>query len=579
MGKVSNSPYIDSGRRHVLGMDVVVDPSVGRRLKRGIYATDRGHCLVMGCSGCSKTQFLLSMIKQHLDHNEGFLVLDSQSHLASWVLSYIPPEQWDRVVYINPWSAFESKFDNQVMQLNFLETNNPLEHSAIANMFTDTLEKIYSKEGWPICLEDVILNAIHLVLEKEKPKLSDVYRVLSDQAFRDKLNAKCKKESVKTFWEKPYNTLYKNDTLSILTKLYRLCEDLTITPILRTTENTINFRQAMNEKKIIIVDLPKNTIAKDTNTFLGSLILSAIFNAAKSRENTYESSWEPFYIYVDEAHQYLTRNMPQTLQTIHKYKTYVTLMDESFDQYSQSMQIALLSKICRTLITFCVDENTAQTLQRHYPKNSYQTLINLPSNQFFVSAIMDIKREHQILETLNYTNGPHNPKEIMRYSLEKYGHKTDIEYLIWQKNQSLQQEFINKPITPSEWKTLLSIRQRNKTTERKTLEKTLLNNNSTNTNPDSTKIELTNQTSAKPFLENNVYFEDNHLELSFKELEKEKIILKLANNGWYFRLKTVKNKQYLCARKAQEEHSIGQYTNELKYITEKHNIKIKTNNN
>jgi len=243
-------------------------------------------------------------------------------------------------------------------------------------------------------------------------------------------------------------------------------------------------------------------------------------------------------------------------------------MDESFDQYSQSMQIALLSKICRTLITFCVDENTAQTLEKHYPKNSYQTLINLPSNQFFVSAIMDTKREHQILETLNYTNGPHNPEKIIHHSLEKHGHKTDIEYLIWQKNQTLQQEFINKPITPSEWETLLSIRQRNKTTERKTLEKTILYNNPTNTNPDGTKIELTNQTSAKPFLENNVYFEDNHVELSFKELEKEKIILKLANNGWYFRLKIHKRTK-IHHRKTQHQNQNQQQltTHQIHIIT------------
>ncbi|MDR1992530.1 MAG: type IV secretory system conjugative DNA transfer family protein [Nitrososphaerota archaeon] len=572
-GKVSNSPCCDRGRLHVLGVDVDVDPSVGRRLKRGVYAVDRGHCLVMGCSGCSKTQFLLSMIKQHIDCDEGFLVLDSQQYLSSWVLSHIPPEQWDRVVYINPWSAFEDKFDNRVVQLNFLETNNPFEHNAIANMFTDTLEKIYHK-GWQICLEDVILNAIYLVLEKENPKLSDVYRVLSDKAFRDKLTVKCKKENLKAFWERPYSTLYKKDALSVLTKLYRLCEDLTVTPMLRTTEKHINFKQAIDENKIIIVDLPKNTIAKDTNIFLGSLILSSIFNAAMSREDTYGRWCEPYYIYVNEAHQYLTRNMPQTLQTIHKYKTYVTLMDQSFDQYPQNIQIPLLSKICKTLITFQVDENTAQTLERHYPKHSHQTLTNLPSDQFFTSTITDIKREYQILQTINHTNGPHNPEEIMRYSLEKYGYKTDVEYLIWQKNQALQQEFINKPITYSEWETLLDIRQHDKIAERKTL----LYNNSINSKTTGAKIKVYNQISTESCLENNVYFEDKPLELSFRELEKEKIILKLANEGWYFRLKTVKNKEYLCARKAQEEHSIGQYTQELKYITEKHNIKIKTHN-
>jgi hypothetical protein len=55
-------------------------------------------------------------------------------------------------------------------------------------------------------------------------------------------------------------------------------------------------------------------------------------------------------------------------------------------------------------------------------------------------------------------------------------------------------------------------------------------------------------------------------------------MLKLAGEGWHFRLKEVKNKSYLCARKFQEEHSLGPFTNELKYITEKNKIKIKKYN-
>jgi hypothetical protein len=64
--------------------------------------------------------------------------------------------------------------------------------------------------------------------------------------------------------------------------------------------------------------------------------------------------------------------------------------------------------------------------------------------------------------------------------------------------------------------------------------------------------------------------------LSFDGLEKERLILKHASEGWHFRLKNVKNKTYLCARKNQEEHSFGVFTNELEHITKKkHQIKIK----
>jgi hypothetical protein len=101
------------------------------------------------------------------------------------------------------------------------------------------------------------------------------------------------------------------------------------------------------------------------------------------------------------------------------------------------------------------------------------------------------------------------------------------------------------------------------------------------TQPPTSKIvettrELYSQTPSKPLLEESINsFEDKPIELSLEGLEKERLMLKLAGEGWYFRLKEVKNRNYLCVRKAQEEHSLGLFTNEIKCIAEKNKIKIK----
>jgi len=187
-------------RLHVLGVDAEVDPVVGKKLKRGIYASDHIHSLVMGFPGSGKTRFLLSMIKQHIDHNEGFMVIDSHSDLTQLVLSHIPPEQWNRVIYINPWSAFEDKYGNRVLQINFLEYHDPFERDVVARMFMDTLEKLYER-WWGPRLDMILLNALYLLMEKEHAKLPDLYNILSDQEFRDMLTAKCRDRNVKMFWE------------------------------------------------------------------------------------------------------------------------------------------------------------------------------------------------------------------------------------------------------------------------------------------------------------------------------------------------------------------------------------------
>jgi len=814
----SNSPSSNGKNRlHVLGVDAEVDPCIGRKLERGIYASDRIHTLVMGFPGCGKTRFLLSMIKQHIDKNEGFLVLDSHSDLTQLVLSHIPPEQWDRVIYINPWTAFEEKFDNRVVQINFLEYSNPLERDIVARMFMDTLEKIYDK-WWGPRLDMILLNALYLVMEKENPKLHDLYKALSDKAFRDMLTAKCRDQLVRLFWEKQYDKMPQDASVAVLTKLYRLVQERIIVPTFMTNKSCINFREAIDQKKIIIVDLPEGKITTDISNFLGSLILSSIYNAGMSRSDIPEEKRQPFFVYADEAYRYTTQSIPETLQSLRKFKVFMTLASQYLTQYRKDIQDAI-TQTCETIISFRVGEDTARTLAKFYPpQHGYQTLMNLPRHLFFVSTPFCGNREYQVLETLDYKTGSTNPDDVIRYSLAKYGREVDVDELMGQvKNRSLQEEFLDWPITPTEWIILLAIRQHGGAIDQQTLQEQLLHNttnpkpytltetqlqtalknltintakrdawlttykettqqqayneiqlngkpetnskavctqiwrlelsdkkakqlldthfygeksggvkhiqaimaqcklywqngwitqidtgqteksiadiyvtptthpfpsveetkgyiidhNSWNylqsfaieietypskhfdrlkdhctrnrkmgfpslfivptktdeeklkekldewkvtyvqnisqfkpnhpeqatieinntlndqnsqttktiqpppSKPTETNFKLSNQTPTKPILENNASSEDKAIELSLEGLEKECLLLKLADDGWYFRLKEVKNRCYLCVRKSKEERSLGPYTNEIKYIVEKNNIKIK----
>ncbi|MDR2719892.1 MAG: hypothetical protein LBC03_03705 [Nitrososphaerota archaeon] len=94
--------------------------------------------------------------------------------------------------------------------------------------------------------------------------------------------------------------------------------------------------------------------------------------------------------------------------------------------------------------------------------------------------------------------------------------------------------------------------------------------------PLETNLELSSHIPSKQTLDESIRsFEDELAVLSLEGLAKEQLMLKLTDEGWYFRLKEVKNKNYLCVRKSKEEHSLGPYTNEIKYIAEKNKLEIK----
>ena len=463
-------------RLHILGIDAEIDPVIGKKLQRGIYGSDRIHMLVMGFPGSGKTRFLLSQIKQHIEANEGFLVLDSHRDLTPLILSHIPAEKWDRVVYINPWSAFEKKYDHQIIQINFLESKDPTVRDIAARMFMDTLEKIYERY-WGPRLDMILLNALYLLMEKETAKLPDLYKLLVDTKFRDTLINRCRDDNVKLFWEHQYTKMPKDASIAVLTKLYRLVQERTILPLFMGEKNGLNFREAMDQQKFIIVDLPEGKITTDIANFVGSLILSSTYLAAMSREDTQENERNPFFIYIDEAYRYTTKSIPETLQSLRKFKVYLTLASQYLEQYRKDIQNAL-TQTCETIITFQVGEDTARTLEKFYPKKyGYQTLMNLPRHLFFVSTPFCGNREYQVLQTIDHKTGPTNPEHIINHSLKKYGHKINIETLLGQtKNPDCPEDFLCWPITPAEWLVLLTLRLSGGSIDEDTLRKQLLYN-------------------------------------------------------------------------------------------------------
>jgi hypothetical protein len=69
-------------------------------------------------------------------------------------------------------------------------------------------------------------------MEKENAKLPDLYKILSDDEFRDMLTVKCRDNNVRVFWEKQYDKMPKDASMSVLTKLYRIVQERILVPCL-----------------------------------------------------------------------------------------------------------------------------------------------------------------------------------------------------------------------------------------------------------------------------------------------------------------------------------------------------------
>ncbi|HID10016.1 MAG TPA: DUF87 domain-containing protein, partial [Candidatus Latescibacteria bacterium] len=408
----------------ILGLD---SSGIGR----GLYKRDRMHIAVFGFPGTGKSTFLLNLIKQNVENGEGFMVMDPHGDLVMKALTHVPREKWDRVVYISPLTAYDKRFKS-VVQINFLQYEEKLDRDLVARTIMDALQKIYQR-FWGPRLDMIMLNALYLLLEgssPEPPKFTRIYDVLSSEEYREMLLGKCGDQKVIAFWEREFRKMPRDASSAVMTKIYRIVQEKVIAPMFDCERSSIDFRRMMDEGLFVFVNLSEGRITSDLANFLGSLILAQVYLAAMSREETPEEKRRPFYVYIDEAYRFTTRSIQDILQSLRKYKVFMTLVSQFLGQYDAETEKSIPS-LCDTIVCFSVGKDTARRLEEFYePGLTYKDLIFLPKYHFAVSTPVGSERLWQVLRCIDHGYGPTRFSEAVKRSLDRYGRPVDVEYYI-----------------------------------------------------------------------------------------------------------------------------------------------------
>jgi hypothetical protein len=268
---------------------------------RGIFKDERIHVAVVGFPGTGKTRFLLSLALQNVADGDGLLLMDPHGDLAKIFLSHIPRSRWDDVIYIDPLTA---KNYGRVVKVNFLECPDPKDRDVVARSFMESLEKIYARY-WGPRLDMILMNAVYTLLDAGNTNLSNLYRVIADEQFREQLLQEGSDEKVRSFWDSEFKRMPRDASSAALTKIYRIVQERIVAPVFDCAESNVDFREVMDKGKIVVVNLSEGAITSDVANFLGSLMLARIYLAGMSRENVPEHERKPFYVYVDEAYRFV----------------------------------------------------------------------------------------------------------------------------------------------------------------------------------------------------------------------------------------------------------------------------------
>lgn len=418
--EVLEMPEAIQGERVTFGVD-----ESGRRF--GLDRREIIHTGMVGKSGVGKSTLLLSLIKQHIDRDEGMAIFDPHGWLARRVLTHIPPDKRDRLVYIDPTTTFRY---GKVVQFNFLECRGALDKDLVSHIFIDALQKMYGRY-WGPRLERILTQALYALFEGEpKPNLRKLLAFITDEDYREKILREVTSGEVRRFWHHEFKERMPRDASeAAITKISKVTENRIVAPLTDCEQSSIDFRVLMDEGKWVVVCIPMGSATSDIANFLGSLLLGQIYLAGMSREDVSEEYRRPFFVYTDESHRFMSRTLADMLEDLRKYRVYVTLSCQRFEQFREDLQ-DIISSLCDTIATFECGESSARRVEEFYrPRLTYAELMKLPKYRFALSSEIGGVREVQVLDTIDFGEGPFDPEEVIRDSLDRYGVHPKGRYL------------------------------------------------------------------------------------------------------------------------------------------------------
>ena len=371
---------------------IVLGTSVYRGQRKTVHMATEDrfrHMYVIGQTGTGKSTFLKNLIKQDIESGNGIAFIDPHGDDAENVLSFIPESRLKDVVYFNPADI------GYPMSFNMLEydRSKPEQRTFIANELIEIIGKIYNLQetGGPM-FEQYLKNALFLLMQDSviSPTILDVQRVFSDTLFRQELLARSPDPGVVMFWKKEAEKAtgdwgLSNMSIWVNSKLTPFIANDFIKPIIGQEKSSLDFRDIINNKKILIVNLSKGKLGETNAFFLGLLLVGKIFMYAIERD---QGERTDFFFYIDEFQNVVTKTIATILSEARKFKLSLNIAHQYMKQIPEDIKAAIFGNV-GTVVAFRIEIDDANAIKDYFrPSFTEQDLIRLDNFNAYVRPLI-----------------------------------------------------------------------------------------------------------------------------------------------------------------------------------------------
>src|SRR5262249_41195830 len=345
--------------------------NIFRGAKKPIRLTDndrRRHLYTVGQTGTGKSTFLENLALQDMLAGKGFAFVDPHGDTAEKILSMVPRERTEDVIYFSPADM------DYPLGLNMFEWTTPDQKDFLIQETINMLYKLYDPGHTGIIgprYEHLFRNAALAVMaDPAGGSFVDIPKLFRDPQFVEQKLKYVTDQNVLEFWTKEMPAFQRSsefgDVVSwFVSKFGAFLSNEMMRNIIGQTKSSFNLRDIMDEGKILLVNLSRGRTGDLNSKLLGMIFVMKFQAAAMSRSDMPEEYRKDFCLYVDEFQNFSTDSFADILSEARKYHLNLIVANQFTTQLSDEIRDAVFGNV-GTVVSFRVGTADAEFLEKQF---------------------------------------------------------------------------------------------------------------------------------------------------------------------------------------------------------------------
>lgn len=292
------------------------------------------HMHVIGSPSRGKSKFLEHLIRQDIMAGHGVCFIDPHGTTYDNILRWIKEGRWDEERRIH---LLDPTLDEWTFGLNPLAQAREAELDFSINTVVNAIAQAFgaaNTDNTPL-LERILTIGLYgiTLLGKTMVELPEFISAKNIDLREHFLDLKLGDDYIRMMVQDLHDYSERErreETRSTFNRMARVLTSPILRRMLAQQDNRLDLRQIIENRDILLVNLStgKKRVSPERARLVGSLLTNEFFLAGYERE---EGS-TPYYLYIDECHEYLNKDVERMLNESRKRGIHLVLAHQNLGQ-------------------------------------------------------------------------------------------------------------------------------------------------------------------------------------------------------------------------------------------------------